>query len=361
MMYHLLYALREDISAFNVFRYLTLRTALATVTALVLSLILGPLVIRRLEQLRVGQVTREEGPAHHAVKTGTPTMGGLLIITAVVVPTLLWADMGNIFIWMAVASCVAFGIIGFIDDYIKVVRRHNLGLTAGRKFLLQVLAAGGLGVALVLLSDTGQFSTDLAFPFFKNLQPELGWMFVGAVIVVVVGSANAVNLTDGLDGLAIGSVGIASGTFAILCYAAGNILIAEYLSIPFIRGAGELTILCGSLVGASLGFLWYNCHPAQVFMGDVGSMALGGTIGTLAVLTKQEIVLILVGGLFVVEALSVILQVGSYRLRGKRIFRMAPLHHHFELAGWPESKVIIRFWIVAIIFALMSLATLKLR
>jgi phospho-N-acetylmuramoyl-pentapeptide-transferase len=361
MIYRLLFAFSEDISAFNVFRYLTLRTALATLTALLLSLILGPMVIRSLRQLQVAQVTREEGPAHHSVKTGTPTMGGLLIITSVVVPTILWADPGNIFVWMAVLSCIAFGIIGFIDDYIKVVRRHNLGLTSGRKFALQVVAAAGLGTALVLLAGDGQFTTDLAFPFFKNLQPDLGWFFIIAVIVVVVGSANAVNLTDGLDGLAIGSVGIASGTFAILCYATGNIRIAEYLSIPFVRGAGELTILCGSLVGASLGFLWYNCHPAEVFMGDVGSMALGGTIGTLAVLTKQEIVLVLVGGLFVVEALSVILQVGSYRLRGRRIFRMAPLHHHFELAGWPESKVIIRFWIVAVIFALMSLATLKLR
>jgi phospho-N-acetylmuramoyl-pentapeptide-transferase len=361
MIYRLLFALSDDVSAFNVFRYLTLRTALATLTALLLSLLLGPMVIRRLEQLQVEQVTREEGPAHHAVKTGTPTMGGLLIILSVVVPTVLWADPTNVLVWMAVASCLAFGVIGFIDDYIKVVRQHNQGLTSGRKFMLQIIAAAGLGTGLVLLSGQGGFTTELSFPFFKTLQPDLGWFFIGAVILVVVGSANAVNLTDGLDGLAIGSVGIASGTFAILCYAAGNIRIAEYLAIPFIRGAGELTILCGSLVGASLGFLWYNCHPAQVFMGDVGSMALGGTIGTVAVLTKQEFVLVLVGGLFVVEALSVILQVGSFRLRGRRIFRMAPLHHHFELAGWPESKVIIRFWIAAVIFALMSLATLKLR
>ena len=361
MIYHLLYAFKDEVSAFNVFRYLTLRTALATLTALLLSLILGPFVIRRLQQLQVEQVTREEGPSHHAVKTGTPTMGGLLIVTAVVVPTLLWAEPTNMFIWIATLSCLAFAVIGFVDDYIKVVRRHNQGLSARRKFLLQVVAAGAVGVALVMMSDSGQFSTDLAFPFFKNLRPDLGWLFVGMVILVIVGSANAVNLTDGLDGLAIGSVGIAAGTFAILCYAAGNIRIAEYLAIPYIRGVGELTVLCGSLVGASLGFLWYNCHPAQVFMGDIGSMALGGTIGTLAVLTKQEFVLVLVGGLFVVEALSVILQVGSYRLRGKRIFRMAPIHHHFELSGWPESKVIIRFWIAAVIFALMSLATLKLR
>jgi phospho-N-acetylmuramoyl-pentapeptide-transferase len=361
VIYHFLYALKDEVSAFNVFRYLTLRTALATLTALLLSLILGPFVIRRLEQLQVEQVARAEGPSHHAVKSGTPTMGGLLIVTAVVVPTLLWAEPSNVFVWIAVASCLAFAVIGFVDDYIKVVRRHNQGLSARRKFLLQVVAAGLVGVALVLMSGSDQFSTELAFPFFKNLRPDLGWLFVGMVILVIVGSANAVNLTDGLDGLAIGSVGIASGTFAILCYAVGNSRIAEYLVIPYIRGVGELTVLCGSLVGASLGFLWYNCHPAQVFMGDIGSMALGGTIGTLAVLAKQEFVLVLVGGLFVVEALSVILQVGSYRLRGRRIFRMAPIHHHFELSGWPESKVIIRFWIAAVIFALMSLATLKLR
>ena len=361
MIYELLYSLKDQISAFNVFRYLTFRSALALMTALLLSLALGPHVIRRLRQLQVGQVTRTEGPSHHAVKTGTPTMGGLLIVTAVVVPTLLWADLSNVFIWIAVATCLSFAAIGFADDYIKVVKKRNLGLTMGQKFSLQVVVALALGAALVWLSGEGLFTTDLAFPFFKNLRPVLGWGMLGVVVLVVVGSANAVNFTDGLDGLAIGSVGIASGTFAILCYAAGNSRIAEYLAIPYIRGAGELTVLCGALVGASLGFLWYNCNPAEVFMGDVGSMALGGTIGILAVLTKQEFVLILVGGLFVTEAVSVILQVASFRLRGKRIFRMAPIHHHFELAGWPETKVTIRFWVLAVIFALLSLATLKLR
>jgi phospho-N-acetylmuramoyl-pentapeptide-transferase len=361
VIYYLLFSFREEVSAFNVFRYLTFRTALATLTALLLSLGLGPYVIRKLRQLQVGQVTREEGPSHHAVKTGTPTMGGLLIVTAVVVPTLLWAELSNVLIWVALAACVAFAGVGFADDYIKVVKKRNLGLTARRKFAWQVLAAAGVGIFLVWLSGQGHFTTDLSFPFFKNLRPDLGWAFVAVVAVVVVGSANAVNLTDGLDGLAIGSVGIASGTFAVLCYAAGNVRIAEYLVIPYIRGAGELTVICGALVGASLGFLWYNCNPAEVFMGDVGSMALGGTIGTLAVLTKQEFVLVLVGGLFVVEALSVILQVASFRLRGQRIFRMAPLHHHFELGGWTEPKVIIRFWIVAVIFALLSLSSLKLR
>lgn len=360
-MFALLYSFKEEISAFNVFRYLTFRTALAVLTALILSLVLGPHVIRRLRQLQVGQVTRREGPSHHAVKTGTPTMGGLLIITAVVVSTLLWADMKNRFIWIAIGTCLIFGGIGFVDDYVKVVRKRNLGLTAAGKFTLQVLASLCLGAVLIWLTGKGLFTTDLSFPFFKHLRPDLGWGFLILVLLVVVGSANAVNLTDGLDGLAIGSVGIASTTFAILCYAAGNFRIAEYLAIPFIKGAGELAVLCGALVGASLGFLWYNCNPAEIFMGDVGSMALGSTIGTLAVLTKQEFVLILVGGLFVTEALSVILQVASFRLCSRRIFRMAPLHHHFELSGWPEPKVIIRFWILAVLFALLSLSTLKLR
>ena len=361
MIYHLLYALSDQISAFNVFRYLTFRTALATLTGLLLSLALGPYVIRRLRQLQVGQVTREEGPAHHAAKTGTPTMGGLLIITAVVIPTLLWADLRNPFIWIALGTTLAFGAIGFADDYIKVVRQRNLGLTARSKFAWQAVVALALGGALIALSEQGLFSTELSFPFFKQLHPDLGWGFLVLALLVVVGSANAVNFTDGLDGLAIGSVGIACGTFALLCYAAGNVRIANYLAIPYIRGAGELTVLCGALVGASLGFLWYNCNPAEVFMGDVGSMALGGTIGALALLTKQEFVLVVVGGLFVVETLSVILQVASYRLRGRRIFLMAPLHHHFEMAGWREPKVTIRFWILAVIFALLSLSTLKLR
>ena len=361
MIYYLLYALKEEISAFNVFRYLTFRAALAAITALLLSLILGPRVIRRLRQLQVGQVTREEGPSHHHVKSGTPTMGGLLIVTAILVSTLLWADLGNLFIWIALFACLAFGGIGFADDYLKVVRRHNLGLTARAKFGWQIAVGLILAVMLMSLARQGLFDTTLSFPFLKQLRPELGWAFPALLLLVVVGSANAVNLTDGLDGLAIGSVGVASATLALLCYAAGHARIAEYLAIPFIRGTGELTVVCAALVGASLGFLWYNCNPAEVFMGDVGSMALGGVIGTIAVLIKQEIVLVLVGGLFVVEALSVILQVASFRLRGRRIFRMAPLHHHFELAGWPEPKVIIRFWIVAVIFALLSLSTLKLR
>jgi phospho-N-acetylmuramoyl-pentapeptide-transferase len=288
-------------------------------------------------------------------------MGGLLLVGAVVVPTLLWADLRNPFVWIAVSAMVFFGAIGFIDDYRKVARKRNLGLTAKAKFGLQVAVAVAIGVILVLMAERGLFSTALTFPFVKNFRPDLGWGYVAFVVLVVTGAANAVNLTDGLDGLAIGSTLIAATTFSVLSYAAGNAIVAEYLGIANVKGSGELTVFCGALVGASLGFLWFNCHPAEVFMGDVGSMALGGALGTTAVLVKQEFLLVIAGGLFVVEAASVILQVGSYRLRGKRIFRMSPLHHHFELAGWSETKVVIRFWILAILFALLALATLKLR
>ena len=361
MFYHLLYPLHSYFGAFNVFRYITFRTAMATVTALLVSLLLGPTLIRRLREFQIGQEIREEGPTSHQVKRGTPTMGGLLIITAVVLPTLLWADLGNIFVWIAVASTLTFGAIGFADDYLKVTRRRNLGLTARRKFTLQVLAGGLFGVLLLWLTNQDLFATTLTIPFFKHFTPDLAWAYPLLVILVLAGSANAVNLTDGLDGLAIGALLIASATFALLAYATGNAIVADYLGIQNVKGVGEVTVFCGAVVGASLGFLWFNSHPAEVFMGDVGSMALGGALGTTAVLTKQELLLILVGGLFVVEAASVILQVGSFKLRNKRIFRMAPLHHHFELSGWSESKVVIRFWIVAIIFALLALATLKVR
>jgi phospho-N-acetylmuramoyl-pentapeptide-transferase len=288
-------------------------------------------------------------------------MGGLLIITAVALPTLLWADLRNGFVWISVVSMILFGAIGFADDYLKVARKRNLGLSARRKFLLQVLVAAALGALLVWMASRGLFTTRLSFPFFKWILPDLGWGYVLFAVLVLAGSANAVNLTDGLDGLAIGSVLVASSAFTVLAYAAGNAIVADYLGIPNVKGTGELTVFCGALVGASLGFLWFNCHPAEVFMGDVGSMALGGALGTTALLIKQEFLLVLAGGLFVVEALSVILQVGSFKLRGTRIFRMSPLHHHFELAGWSETKVVIRFWIVAIMFALLALATLKLR
>jgi phospho-N-acetylmuramoyl-pentapeptide-transferase len=361
MLYWLLYPLRDSIGAFNVFRYITFRSALAAVTALVLSLGLGRFLIARLREMQVGQHIREEGPQSHYSKKGTPTMGGILIIVSVVIPTLLWADLRNVFVWVAMVAMVAFGLIGFYDDYRKVTRKRNLGLTARAKFGLQVMVAGAIGTYLVWMSTFGAFTTKLSLPFLKQWTPDLGWFYVVFIVVVIVGAANAVNLTDGLDGLAIGSSLVAAATFALLSYVVGNAVAASYLGLLNVKGTGELTVFCGALVGASLGFLWYNCNPAEIFMGDVGSMALGGAIGTVAVLIKQEILLVLVGGLFVMEAVSVIVQVASFRLTGKRVFRMAPLHHHFELKGWPEPKVIIRFWILAILFALMSLSTLKLR
>jgi len=361
MLYHLLYPLHDRIGAFNVFQYITFRAAMATMTALLVALLLGPSLIRQLRLFEIGQEIREEGPSSHQSKRGTPTMGGLLIVTAVLLPTLLWTDLRSEFMWIAVGATLAFGAIGFADDYLKIVRKQNLGLRAGTKFSLQVVAALILGLLLVWLADQGRFTTTLAFPFFKSFTPDLGWGYPVLAVLVLAGSANAVNLTDGLDGLAIGSLLVAWATFAILTYAAGHALVAEYLSLPNVKGSGELTVFCGAVVGASLGFLWFNSHPAELFMGDVGSMAMGGALGTVALLIKQEVLLILVGGLFVVEAMSVILQVGSFKLRGQRIFRMSPLHHHFELSGWSESKVVIRFWILAILFALFSLATLKLR
>jgi len=288
-------------------------------------------------------------------------MGGLLILSAVIPTTLLWADLSNVFVWIAVVATLAFGAIGFLDDYRKLARQRNLGLTARGKLVLQTLVGASVGTLLLALAWRGDFVTTLTFPFFKTLAPDLAFFYPAFVILVLAGASNAVNLTDGLDGLAIGSVGIASATFLIIAYAAGNAIVADYLGIANVKGSGELTVFCGALVGASLGFLWFNCHPAEIFMGDVGSMGLGGALGTVAILIKQEILLVLVGGLFVLEALSVILQVGSFRSRRKRIFRMAPLHHHFELGGWSETKVVIRFWLLAIMFSLLALATLKLR
>ncbi len=362
MLYHLLYPLREWLGAFNVFRYVTFRTALAILTALLISFVLGERLIRKLRGLQIGQQVRQEGPQSHYSKQGTPTMGGLLILIAVLVPTLLWTDLRNPFVWVILTSTLGFGGIGFVDDYLKVVRKRSLGLTARQKFAAQGVLSLLLGLALLALASEGIYTTDLTVPFFKTFRPDLGWLYVPFAMLVVVGAANAVNLTDGLDGLAIGSVLVATATYAVLTYAAGHAAIAGYLGIANIKGSAELTVFCGSLIGASMGFLWFNCNPAQVFMGDVGSMALGAALGTLAILIKQEFLLVLVGGLFVLEALSVILQVGSYRLRNKRrIFRMAPLHHHFEQIGWKEPQVIIRFWILAIIFALLGLSTLKLR
>jgi phospho-N-acetylmuramoyl-pentapeptide-transferase len=361
MFYHLLVPLTEYLHAFNVFRYITFRASMATLTALLVSLVLGPRLIRRLQQFEVGQEIREEGPSSHHTKKGTPTMGGLLIVTAVVLPTVLWADLRKPYIWIAVASMFLFGAIGFLDDWLKVARKQSLGFTARRKFLLQVLVGAGFGVLLLWMETHGLYDTGLTLPFIKGVSPNLGWGYILFTILVLTGSANAVNLTDGLDGLAIGASLMVAATFTVIAYAAGHALVADYLGIPNVKEAGELTIFCGSMVGACLGFLWFNSHPAEVFMGDTGSMALGGSLGAVALLVKQEFLLVIAGGLFVVEAMSVILQVGSFKLRKRRIFKMSPLHHHFELAGWSETKVVIRFWIISIIFGLLALATLKLR
>lgn len=361
MLYHLLYPLHETFGAFNVMRYITFRSAAAVVTALLLSLVFGPWFIRTLRRLSVGQNIRDVGPESHQVKAGTPTMGGLLILFAVVTTTLLWADLGNPFVWIAVLVTVAFGAVGFADDYVKVRKGRNLGLSARAKFLS--LAVVSMVAAWILLSlrPPYAFAPTLAFPFLKDMVVNLGWLYVPFVMLVLTATSNTVNLTDGLDGLAIGSTLTAAATYAVFTYVAGNKVVAEYLQIPAQFGVGEVTVFCAALVGASIGFLWFNCHPAEVFMGDVGSLALGGAIGVVAVLAKQELLLVVVGGLFVLEGLSVIIQVGSFKLRGKRVFRMAPLHHHFELKGWAEPKIIVRFWILTVIFALISLSTLKLR
>jgi phospho-N-acetylmuramoyl-pentapeptide-transferase len=377
MLYYLFYfLLRPHFSPLNVFRYITVRTAVASISALLLSLLMGPWVIERLRSLQVKQYIREEGPTAHQKKAGTPTMGGVLIVASIVIPTLLWADLRNAYVLLAIGATVAFGTIGFVDDYNKVVRKRNMGLTPRAKFGYQVLTCFVVGIVLLSLQEHGAYSTQLSVPFFKRLHPNLvltslyGDQYLWPLafipllvflVLVIVGCSNAVNLTDGLDGLAIGCVLVSSTALTVLTYLSSNARFADYLDIAKIPDAGELVIFCGSLVGASLGFLWYNAHPAEMFMGDVGSLALGGALGTVAVIIKQEILLLSIGGVFVLEALSVIIQVGSFKLTGKRVFRMAPLHHHFELMGWSESKIIVRFWIIALVFALFSLTTLKLR
>lgn len=358
MLYHLLYPLASDIKLFNVFKYLTFRSIYSMITALVLCFLVGPWVIRKLEGLQARQVIRTDGPESHLKKQGTPTMGGVLILVSIIVPTLLWADLRNYYVWLTLFIVVGFGAIGFVDDYKKVVEKNPKGLSPRQKMFWQVLLAGG--VSTILFSMPG-FSEELFFPLFKRLHPDLGIFYIPFATLVIVGASNAVNLTDGLDGLAIGPVAINGATYLLFCYIAGNAKLSAYLQIPYVPGTGELAVLCGAMVGAGLGFLWYNSYPAEVFMGDVGSLSLGGTLGTLAVLTKQEILLVIVGGVFVVEALSVIFQVGSYKYRGKRIFRMAPIHHHFELKGVAEPKIIVRFWIITIILALVAISTLKLR
>jgi phospho-N-acetylmuramoyl-pentapeptide-transferase len=377
LLYWLLYQkLFVYIHAFRVFRYLTIRTAFATLTALLIGLLIGPYLIEKLREFQIGQYIREDGPKDHQKKAGTPTMGGLLICVAILIPTLLWSDLSNPLVWLAILSLVGFGGIGFADDYLKVVHKRNLGLTARVKFTAQIGVAALIAVFLLLLRSKGEYSSRLMVPFVKRFRPDLVLhsihhvphlgplaflIFVLFTVIVLVGSSNAVNLTDGLDGLAIGCAIIAAGALAALTYVSGNVVFADYLGLQRMPMVSELTIFCGSMVGASIGFLWYNAHPAEVFMGDVGSLALGGAIGTVAVIIKQELLLPFIGGVFVLEALSVMLQVGSYKLRKKRIFKMAPIHHHFELMGWSESKVIVRFWIVALVFALFALTTLKLR
>ncbi len=378
MLYWLLYQkLFPYFSPFRVFRFLTFRTAFASLTALLIALFIGPYVIDKLREFQISQYIREDGPKDHQKKAGTPTMGGVLICIAILLPTLLWSDLSNPLVWVVMGSTLGFGAVGFADDYIKVVHRRNLGLTSRAKIGWQILVSTAVAVALVALQTQGSYSTELMVPFIKYIRPGLiihalaglphlallaFLPFVGFTILVIVGSSNAVNLTDGLDGLAIGCTIIAAAALTVLTYVSGHVVFAEYLELQRMPYAGELTIFCGAMVGASIGFLWYNAHPAEVFMGDVGSLALGGAIGTVAVAIKQQLLLPFIGGIFVLEALSVILQVGSYKLRkGKRIFKMAPLHHHFELMGWSESKVIVRFWIGALVFALFALTTLKLR
>ena len=362
-MLYLLLLPYTELPGLNVVRYITFRTAAASMTALALSLLLGPWLIRRLRAFQIGQVIRVEGPTSHRPKAGTPTMGGLLILAAVFVPTLIWADLTNVYIWIAVVATALFGTIGFVDDYLKITRHSHYGLFARYKFSAQIAVAFGVGVTLLVLAgqDPPLYNTRVIFPFFKEWIPDLGWFYVAFALVVLVGASNAVNLTDGLDGLAVSTFAVAAATFTALAYVTGHRVFADYLLLVHFEPIGELTIFCGALVGASLGFLWWNAHPAEVFMGDVGSLALGGALGTVAILIKQELLLPIVGGVFVMEAVSVILQVASFKLTGRRVFRMAPIHHHFELIGWQEPKIIMRFLILAIICALFSLTTLKLR
>ncbi len=362
---------------FRIFRYLTFRCVFASLTALLIGLLIGPFVIERLREFQIGQYIREEGPQSHQKKGGTPTMGGVLICISILVPTLLWSDLSNPYVWLVMFSTLCFAGIGFADDYTKVVHKRNLGLTGRQKLALQFLVSGIVATVLILLQDRGSYSTKLMVPFLKRVRPDLVWHWLGGVphmhwlvvlpfivfvMLVITLTSNAVNLTDGLDGLAIGCTIIAAGALTVLTYVSGHVVFSDYLELQRMPLVSEVTVFCGAMVGGSIGFLWYNAHPAEVFMGDVGSLALGGAIGTVAVVIKQELLLPFIGGVFILEAASVILQVGSYKLRnGKRIFKMAPLHHHFELMGWSESKVIARFWILALVFALFALTTLKLR
>ena len=361
MLFNLLAPLSAEIGVFNLFNYLTFRTGGAVMTALLISFAFGPLVINRLRRhQREGQPIRTDGPEDHLRKKGTPTMGGLLILLAFTISTILWADVTNGYVWSVLLVAVGFGTIGFADDYLKLTRRNSIGLPARFKLLAEVAVAVAATLSIMALTQE-PLSSGLAVPFFKNVLIQLGWVFVPLAVLVMVGASNAVNLTDGLDGLAIVPVMIAAGCFALIAYLVGNSVFSSYLQIHYVPGTGELAVLCGALVGASLGFLWFNAPPAMVFMGDTGALSVGGALGAISVIVKHELVLLIVGGLFVLETVSVIVQVVSYRLTGRRVFRMAPLHHHFEKKGWAEPTIVIRFWIIALILALAGLATLKLR
>ena len=360
MLYWLADYLSQHFSAFNVFKYLTLRAILGVMTSLFISLLAGPWVIRRLQSMQIGQAIRDDGPQSHLVKAGTPTMGGALILLSIFTSTLLWSDLSNRYVWVVLAVTLAFGTVGWVDDYRKVVEKHSQGLSARWKYFWQSLA--GLGAAVFLYTSAASpAETQLIVPFFKQVAWDMGLFYVLLTYLVIVGASNAVNLTDGLDGLAIMPTVLVGGALGVIAYLAGNFEFANYLHIPFIRGAGELVIFCTALGGAGLGFLWFNTYPAQIFMGDVGALALGAALGVIAVIVRHEIVLFIMGGIFVLETVSVILQVASFKLTGKRIFRMAPIHHHFELKGWPEPRVIVRFWIITVMLVLFGLATLKLR
>lgn len=358
MLYLLLFPLHTTFPVLNVFRYITFRAALAALVSLLLAFVIGPYLIRALREWQIRQPIRDDGPDRHADKAGTPTMGGTLIVLSLVLSTVLVGDVTNVYVLVALAVTVAFAAIGLVDDFLKVRRESSRGLGMWSKLIPQIAVASAATVVLLLQPD---FSSTVAVPFFKNVQPELGLWYVPFAVVVVVGASNAVNLTDGLDGLAIGPVMTAAATYALIVYLAGHVKFAEYLQIPYVSRVGELTVFCAAVVAAGLGFLWFNTYPAQMFMGDVGSLGLGAALGILAVISKNEILLVVVGGVFVVEAVSVIIQVASFKLRGKRVFRMAPIHHHYELKGWPEPQIIVRFWIVSIICALFALSTLKLR
>ncbi len=361
MFYYLFYPLSKYVSGFNVFQYITFRAASAAITSLLISFILGPVVIRLLKRHQIGEEIREEGPESHKAKAGTPTMGGLIVLGAVIIPTLLWAKVANIYVQLVVLATVWMGAVGFLDDYLKVVKKYPKGLVGRYKLAGQILLGIVVGAAILMSDQFQDIATLTSVPFFKNLEINFGIFYIPVVVLVITATSNAVNLTDGLDGLAIGLVGIAATAWAGISYISGRVDFSDYLNIIYLPGAGELTIYCAALMGAALGFLWYNCHPAEVFLGDTGALALGSALGTLAILTKKELLLLIIGGVFVAESLSVILQVWSFKHRGKRIFLMAPLHHHFELKGWPESKVVIRFWIIGILLALLTLTTFKIR